>query len=107
MRVAVGRAVQGAIINLTRRRTLSKATLVDHDTSRPSFADRFDTTYSDDLIAFASGADVLVHEGMYLPAREKMMATIDNAPTRLDHRMKSRTTTGPLGRVAAAAARQP
>lgn len=94
------------------------AALVDHYTLKPSFAYRFDTTsstgrrsvvfsgdttYSDHLIELARGADVLVHEVMYLPALEKMMATIDNAPTLLDHLLKSHTTTEQLGRVAAAA----
>ncbi len=94
------------------------AALVDHYTLKPSFAYRFDTTsstgrrsvvfsgdttYSDELIKLAQGADVLVHEVMYLPALEAMMAKIDNAPTLLDHLMKSHTTTEQLGRVAAAA----
>lgn len=92
--------------------------LVDHYTLKPSFAYRFDTTssegkrsvvfsgdttYSDALIGLAKDADVLVHEVMYLPALEKMMATIDNAPTLLDHLVKSHTTTEQLGRIAAAA----
>lgn len=93
-------------------------TLVDHYTLKPSFAYRFDTTssegrrsivfsgdttYSDALIELAKDADVLVHEVMYLPALEKMMATIDNAPTLLDHLIKSHTTTEQLGRIAQAA----
>lgn len=94
------------------------AALVDHYTLKPAFAYRFDTrgsagprsivfsgdtTYSDNLIRLAKDADVLVHEVMYLPALEKLMATIDNAPTLLDHLLKSHTTTEQLGRVAAAA----
>ncbi|MEO8935730.1 MAG: MBL fold metallo-hydrolase [Burkholderiaceae bacterium] len=92
--------------------------LVDHYTLKPAFAYRFDTTssegrrsivfsgdttYSDALIELAKDADVLVHEVMYLPALQKMMATIDNAPTLLDHLLKSHTTTEQLGRIAAAA----
>jgi ribonuclease BN (tRNA processing enzyme) len=94
------------------------AALVDHYTLKPAFAYRFDTrsstgnrsvvfsgdtTYSDNLIRLAQGADVLVHEVMYLPALETMLKTIDNAPTLLDHLLKSHTTTEQLGRVAAAA----
>lgn len=94
------------------------AALVDHYTLRPAYAYRFDTTsstgkrsvvfsgdttYSVPLIELAKGADVLVHEVMYRPALEKMMAANDNAPTLLDHLLKSHTTTEQVGRVAAAA----
>ena len=90
------------------------ATLVDHYTIKPAFAYRFetkdrtvvfsgDTTYDPRLVEFAKGADVLVHEVMYLPALEKMMRTIDNAPTLLDHLTKAHTTTSQVGKVAAAA----
>nr|WP_248295092.1 MBL fold metallo-hydrolase [Paraburkholderia sp. UYCP14C] len=88
--------------------------LVDHYTIKPAFAYRFetrdrtivfsgDTTYYPPLADFARGADVLVHEVMYLPALEKLMKTVDNAPTLLDHLMKSHTTTEQVGRIAAAA----
>ena len=95
-----------------------RSTLVDHYTMKPAFAYRFDTRSrtdtrsvvfsgdtapSENLIKLASGADVLVHEVMYLPALEKMMAKIDNAPTLLDHLLKSHTTTEQVGKVAAAA----
>ncbi|WP_141710656.1 MBL fold metallo-hydrolase [Paraburkholderia nodosa] len=90
------------------------ATLVDHYTIKPAFAYRFetrnrtvvfsgDTRYDEDLARFAKGADVLVHEVMYLPALEKLMKTVDNAPTLLDHLLKAHTTTGQVGKVAAAA----
>jgi len=94
------------------------AALVDHYTLKPAFAYRFDTksstgersivfsgdtTYNDNLIRLAQGADVLVHEVMYLPALETMLKTIDNAPTLLDHLLKSHTTTEQLGRIAKAA----
>jgi ribonuclease BN (tRNA processing enzyme) len=94
------------------------STLVDHYTLKSAFAYRFDTrsdtasrsvVFSGDtapsknLIELAHGADVLVHEVMYLPALERMMAKIDNAPTLLDHLLKSHTTTEQVGKVAAAA----
>ncbi len=94
------------------------AALVDHYTLKPAFAYRFDTrssqgprsvvfsgdtTYSENLIRLAKDADVLVHEVMYLPALEKLMAADNNAPTLLDHLMKAHTTTEQLGKVAAAA----
>jgi ribonuclease BN (tRNA processing enzyme) len=90
------------------------ATLVDHYTIKPAFAYRFetrdrtvvfsgDTRYDENLARFAQGADVLVHEVMYLPALEKLMKTVDNAPTLLDHLTKAHTTTDQVGRIAAAA----
>jgi ribonuclease BN (tRNA processing enzyme) len=91
------------------------ATLVDHYTIKPAFAYRFetrdrtvvfsgDTRYDPALARFAKGADVLVHEVMYLPALEKLLKTGDNnAPTLLDHLLKSHTATAEVGLVAAAA----
>ena len=94
------------------------AALVDHYLLKPAFAYRFDTQSSagprsvvfsgdtapsDNLIALAKGADVLVHEVMYLPALQKMLASIDNAPTLIDHLLKAHTTTEQVGKIAAAA----
>jgi ribonuclease BN (tRNA processing enzyme) len=90
------------------------STLVDHYTIKPAFAYRFetrdrtvvfsgDTTYYPELADFAKGADVLVHEVMYLPALAKLMKSVDNAPTLLDHLVKSHTTTEQVGKIAAAA----
>ncbi|WP_320534169.1 MBL fold metallo-hydrolase [Robbsia andropogonis] len=88
--------------------------LVDHYTIKPAFAYRFetrdrtvvfsgDTAYYPALAEFAKGADVLVHEVMYLPALRKLMANVDNAPTLLDHLLKSHTSTEQVGKIAAAA----
>ncbi|PFH11410.1 ribonuclease BN (tRNA processing enzyme) [Collimonas sp. PA-H2] len=90
------------------------AALVDHYTLKPAFAYRFDskdrsvvfsgdTAYNENLIQLAKGADVLVHEVMYLPALEKLMRTVDNAPTLLDHLVKSHTSTAQVGLAAARA----
>ncbi|WP_115049360.1 MBL fold metallo-hydrolase [Xanthomonas arboricola] len=90
------------------------ATLVDHYTLKPAFAYRFatrertvvfsgDTRYLPALADFAKDADLLVHEVMYLPALEKMLKTSDNAPTLLDHLLKSHSTSEDVGRIAAAA----
>jgi ribonuclease BN (tRNA processing enzyme) len=115
--IHVREATEGGLVMEDDRVRVTSA-LVDHYTLKPAFAYRFDTTssegkrsvvfsgdttYSDDLVRLASGADVLVHEVMYLPALEKMMATIDNAPTLLDHLLKSHATPEQVGRVAAAA----
>jgi ribonuclease BN (tRNA processing enzyme) len=90
------------------------AALVDHYSVKPAFAYRFDTkdrsvvfsgdtAYNENLIALAKGADVLVHEVMYVPAIEKMLKTVDNSPNLLDHLLKSHTSTAQVGKVAAKA----
>ncbi|MBB5881021.1 ribonuclease BN (tRNA processing enzyme) [Xanthomonas arboricola] len=90
------------------------ATLVDHYTLKPAFAYRFatrertvvfsgDTRYLPALADFAKETDILVHEVMYLPALERMLKTNDNAPTLLDHLLKSHSTSEDVGRIAAAA----
>lgn len=62
-----------------------------------------DTAPSDALIALAKGADVLVHEVMYLPAMEKLIASEPNAPRLREHLLASHTTCEGVGKVATAA----
>jgi ribonuclease BN (tRNA processing enzyme) len=62
-----------------------------------------DTTYSPELIALASGTDVLVHEVMHLGGLDRLLARIPNATTLRKHLVGSHTTTEQLGRVAAEA----
>ena len=111
--VVVDEIEQGGLV-LEDARVRVTAALVDHYTLKPAFAYRFDTRTrsvvfsgdtapSDNLVKLAQGADVLVHEVMYLPALEKMMALTDNAPTLRDHLLKSHTTTEQVGRIASAA----
>ena len=86
--------------------------LVDHYSLRPAFAYRFDTpdrsfvfsgdtAPSDNLIALARGADVLVHEVMLMEAIDRIAD--GNAPTLRDHLVRSHTTSEQVGRIAAAA----
>ena len=86
--------------------------LVDHWTVKPAFAYRFDTpgrsvvisgdtTYSPALVALAKGADLLIHEAMYLPALASMGP--ENAPGLREHLIRSHSTTQQVGRVAAEA----
>ena len=90
------------------------AALVAHPPVTPSFAYRFDardrsivvsgdTAPSDSLIKLAKGADVLVHEAMYEPAIDRLVAKIPNAATLKKHIIDSHTTPEDCGRVAAAA----
>ena len=89
------------------------AALVDHPRSRPAFAYRFDTpdrsivisgdtAPSDGLVALARGADVLVHEVLYLPGIDRLVAAAPSAAPR-EHLMSGHTPSAEVGRIAAAA----
>jgi ribonuclease BN (tRNA processing enzyme) len=90
------------------------AALVNHPPVAPAFAYRFDapdrsivisgdTARSDALITLARGADVLVHEAMYVPAVDRLVATVPNASTLKQHLLDSHTSVEDCGRVAQAA----
>lgn len=84
---------------------------VDHYTVKPAFAYRFDTpgrsivvsgdtTYSDNLVQLAHGADLLIHEAMYLPGVDQLAG--NNLSLR-QHLLRSHSTTEQVGLVAARA----
>jgi ribonuclease BN (tRNA processing enzyme) len=86
--------------------------LVNHYTVKPAFAYRFDTpdrsivisgdtTYSENLVSLARGADLLIHEAMYLPAIGELAG--ENAPRLREHLLRSHSTTEQVGLVAARA----
>jgi ribonuclease BN (tRNA processing enzyme) len=90
------------------------AALVDHPLVTPAFAYRFDspdrsivisgdTTRSDNLIGLARGADVLVHEALYLPAVDRLVANVPSASSLKKHLIDSHTAVEDCGRVAEAA----
>jgi ribonuclease BN (tRNA processing enzyme) len=62
-----------------------------------------DTAYCPELIELARDADVLVHEALYPPAIEALVARVPNARRLLSHLRASHTTIEDAGRVAAAA----
>lgn len=87
------------------------AVLVDHPPVAPAFAYRFDcpdrsivfsgdTRPSQALVELARGADVLVHEVMYLPALERLIASEAQAARLRQHLLDSHTTTEQVGRLA-------
>jgi ribonuclease BN (tRNA processing enzyme) len=87
------------------------ATLVSHPLVEPALAYRFDTpdrsivisgdtAPSDNLIELARGADVLVHEAMYLPAIDRLAARVPNHPGLKQHLLASHTSAEGAGRVA-------
>ncbi len=90
------------------------AALVNHPPVVPAFAYRFDTAdrsivisgdtaRSENLIALARGADVLVHEALFLPAVDRLVARVHNASTLKKHLVDSHTSAEDCGRVAQAA----
>lgn len=87
------------------------AALVEHPPLTPAFAYRFDcpdrsivfsgdTRPSAALVELARGADVLVHEVMYLPALERLIASEAQAARLRQHLLDSHTTTEQVGRLA-------
>jgi len=88
--------------------------LVHHPPVRPAFAYRFDgpdrsivisgdTSPSKSLIDLARGADVLVHEALYVPGIDALLKKVPNASNLRQHLLASHTTTEDVGRVAAEA----
>ena len=62
-----------------------------------------DTAYNPKLAEFAQGADILIHEAMYLPGVDALAARIKNAATLKAHLLAAHTTTEDVGRIAQAA----
>jgi len=91
------------------------AALVHHPPLVPAFAYRFDmadrsivfsgdTTRSDNLVALARNADVLVHEALYDEASvDRLVASVPNATVLKQSILAHHTTAEDVGRVAAAA----
>lgn len=88
--------------------------VVSHPPVAPALAYRFetpdrsivisgDTAPSDHLIQLARGADVLVHEAIYVPAIDRLAARVPNATRLKEHILASHTTAEDAGRVAQAA----
>jgi len=90
------------------------AALVRHPPVVPAFGYRFDakdrsivisgdTAPSDTLIKLAAGADVLVHEALFAPAIDRLVAGVGNAPTLKQSILSHHTTAEDAGRIAQAA----
>ena len=88
--------------------------LVSHPPIKQAYAYRFDasdrsvvisgdTAYSQELATFAKGADVLIHEIMYLPAVEALLKRLPNAKRLREHLMAAHTLPEEVGKVAAQA----
>jgi ribonuclease BN (tRNA processing enzyme) len=90
------------------------AAVVPHPPIEHAFAYRFDTAdrsivisgdtaRSDALIALAKGADVLVHEVLWVPAVDRIAASLPRSTTLKKHIIDSHTSAEDVGRVAQAA----
>lgn len=90
------------------------ARLVRHPLVKQAYAYRFDakdrsvvisgdTTYAPELAEFAKGADVLVHEVMYLPGVEALLRRLPNATRLREHLLAAHTLPEDVGRIAAQA----
>ena len=90
------------------------ACLVPHPPVKPAYAYRFDakdrsvvisgdTAYAPELAEFAKGADVLVHEVMYLPGIEALIKRLPNAKRLREHLLVAHTLPEDVGKIAAQA----
>ena len=90
------------------------ACLVRHPPIKQAYAYRFDakdrsivisgdTAYAPELAEFAKGADVLVHEVMYLPGIEALIQRLPNAKRLREHLMAAHTLPEDVGKIAAQA----
>jgi len=88
--------------------------LVRHPPIKQAYAYRFDakdrsvvisgdTAYAPELAEFAKGADVLVHEIMYLPGIEALLKRLPNAKRLREHLMAAHTLPEDVGKIAAQA----
>lgn len=88
--------------------------LVRHPPLKQSFAYRFDssdrsvvisgdTAYAPELARFAAGANVLIHEALYLPGIDAITKRATNATRLREHILASHSSTEDVGRIAAEA----
>ncbi|PYS73750.1 MAG: MBL fold metallo-hydrolase [Acidobacteria bacterium] len=62
-----------------------------------------DTAYAPELAEFSKGADVLIHEAMYLPAVDKLIKQNPGATRLREHLLAAHTSCEDVGRIAAQA----
>lgn len=102
-----GVVMQNADVKVTAARN-------SHPPIRDSFALRFDTknrsivlsgdsTRDEHIAELAKGADMLVHEALYVPGVETILKRVPNAATLRAHLLASHTMTDDVGRIAAEA----
>ena len=70
----------------------------DHDAGSVVFS--ADTTFFSPLAAFARGADILVHEAIYEPGVDRLVARVGNGARLKQHLLASHTLAEDVGRIA-------
>lgn len=102
---------RGGVV-MQNEQVIVTSALVRHPPVVPAFGYRFDTpdrsivisgdtAPSDNLIALAQGADVLVHDALYdAPAVDRIVAGVSNAATLKESIMSHHTTAEDAGRLA-------
>jgi ribonuclease BN (tRNA processing enzyme) len=70
------------------------------DSSDRSIVISGDISRSDNLIRLAHGADVLVHEALYVPAVDRVVGAVPNATTLKKHLLDSHTAAEDCGKLA-------
>jgi ribonuclease BN (tRNA processing enzyme) len=82
---------------------IARAYAYRFDTRDRSIVFSGDTTFAPSLVTLAKGADVLVHEILYPPGVDRLLAKVPNAATLRKHLIDSHTVPEDVGRVAAQA----
>ncbi len=73
------------------------------ETGSATIAMSADTAYFPPLAAFARGADILIHEAMYGPGVDRLVAKVGNGARLKEHLMASHTLAEDVGRLASEA----
>jgi ribonuclease BN (tRNA processing enzyme) len=111
--VHVHERTEGGLVMKDENVTVT-AVLVDHPPVVPAFGYRIDaadrsivvsgdTARSDNVVRLATGADVLVHSALYVPAVGRMVARVPNAARLAESISAHQTSAEDAGRVAQAA----
>jgi ribonuclease BN (tRNA processing enzyme) len=102
-----GLVLQNADVKVTscrvRHPPITQAYAYRFDAKDRSVVISGDTAYAPELAEFAKGADVLVHEVMYLPGIEALLSRLPNAKRLRDHLMAAHTLPEDVGKIAAQA----
>jgi len=102
-----GVVLQNAEVKVTASRVrhppIAQAYAFRFDTKDRSVVVSGDTTYAPELVELAKGADVLVHEILYPPGLEALLARVPYATRLREHLLVSHTVPEDVGKVASQA----